>query len=195
MEVIFRSKGLADGQVGAKVPGRPPGTAAPSRRAFPVSSMDVRAVGTRRSEADAGWPVRRTRPSPACPLSGPSPGAVVLEAALAFAAGPQIPVGRGGKVGCVLPRDKARRAELLGHICQIHEHLQLAEAGRRAGFQESVAQVVAVEVLLVIAGASELRPGLRSVELDAVVLQQGLGECQDPVVDRHRLISVLANGK
>ncbi|WP_200304925.1 hypothetical protein [Streptomyces adelaidensis] len=43
-----------------------------------------------------------------------------------------------------------------------------------------MAQVVAVQVLVVVAGAGELRPGLGPVDLETFVLQQRLGERRDP---------------
>jgi hypothetical protein len=43
-----------------------------------------------------------------------------------------------------------------------------------------------VQVLVVVAGAGVLGPGFRSVEVDVVVIQEGLGQRQDAMVHRHQ---------
>jgi hypothetical protein len=74
-----------------------------------------------------------------------------------------------------------RRSEVLGHVGEEHEHLQLPVGLRR--HEHRVVEVVAVQVLVVVGGPGVLGPRLGRVEAQVVAVQQRTGQRGQSLVD------------
>ena len=57
-------------------------------------------------------------------------------------------------------RNQVRRAQLFGNVAEEDKHLQLLVALRSRRHQNSVVEVVAMQILVVVGGAGVLRPSL-----------------------------------